>query len=70
MRPVLPVLIPEVVGVETTTNQAGYNGTMRLLGFGEHVKSGSGLSWNVQDGQLEPEACRIIGSVTDIVYGQ
>lgn len=73
MLPVLPVLGPEVVGVETATNQAGNHGTVRLLDFSLLVRTPNQvliLIRNVQDRQLAPEVCTIIGSVTDIVYSQ
>lgn len=68
--PVLPVLVPQVVGVKATTDQAGDDGTIRI--FISSVLCGSphkGSSppfrreKHIQDRQLAPQVCRAIESV-------
>lgn len=72
MLPVLPVLGPEVVGVETAADQAGDNGAVLCIVSEALGSLGGGtmgpccVGKNIQDRKLAPEVCRAIGSVHGI----
>lgn len=70
MVPVLPVLVPQVVGVEATADQAGDDGTVRIvvrsvLCGSLHKNSSPQFrrEKHIQDRQLAPQVCRAIESV-------
>lgn len=67
--PVLPVLVPEVVGVDAAADQARNDGTIRkpvrvVLGRQCRRPMGRYSEKDVQDGELVPEACGAIELVS------
>jgi hypothetical protein len=68
--PVLPVLVPQVVGVKATADQAGDNSAVQsivssVLCRSQQENSSPPLrrEKHIQDGQLAPQVCRAIESV-------
>lgn len=66
--PVLPVLIPEVVSVDATANQAGDNSTVGPISSNSgssprSVQGQRGREIDAQDGELKPQACIVNSSV-------
>lgn len=70
MVPVLPVLVPQVVGVKATADQAGDNGAIQKIVSSVLCRSQQETSSpplcrekHIQNRQLAPQVCRAIESV-------
>lgn len=59
--PVLPVLVPQVVGVDATTDEAGNNSTFEICQPNKAMSYDMSIGY-IQDGKSQPESCMIISN--------